>query len=139
MVRAVSFAAHVATGPPGAKSRLAASLTMVGNTRCSRSNCRISANTDSRSRSWVISGEGTGENPWKLPLDMLDGCKRARLWQRASPSAGCGGVNGVSDAGASEITRRFLLSRAVERSTIPTQTWSVHREQISHLLSTVQA
>ena len=44
-------------------------------------------------------------------------------------------VDGVSDAGVSEMARHFLLSRAAECSTIPAHTFSVHREQMLHFTS----
>ena len=83
--------------------------------------------------------DGIGENPRKLPLEMLQVSKRARLslWLCSSQSTGFIFVDGLSIACVSEMAQRFLFKRAWDRSTIPAQTTSVHFEQVSHLLSIV--
>ena len=68
---------------------------------------------------------------------MLDVCKRAHLWLHELPSIGCSDADRLSDVCYSETVQRFLLNRGLEHSTIPSQTFSVHCEQVSHLLSAV--
>ena len=87
-VQLVPSTVQVETWHLGAQGRLVVLFMTLGTDLYSRRRSRVSSNMDSWF--WIISRDGTGENPRKLPLEMLQVSKRARLslWLCSSLSAG---------------------------------------------------